>query len=172
MFDIVTVIGLFVGVMMITTVCAVFLRNQTFGVGGSALSMLGTILIGMSVWGNISVSVGADGGITAELTQIRQKVSEISTHNQKIDQSVSEIRVEVKQTRDNIRSLQTDIANFQASSDLAPDGIFGPATDARLREHLRKIRATPDHESTIEMVQKMTGKSRLEAENYIRDATK
>ena len=170
MSDIVIGIGLFAGLFMVATVCTVFYKTQIFGLGGSALSMLGTVLIGMSVWSNISFKVGADGAFSAELTQIKQEVAQIGKRNQRIEESVSEVKVEVKQTRENLRDLQIDIANFQASADLVPDGIFGPATDARLREHLKRIGATPDHNGTIEMVQKITGMNRAEAKVYIQEA--
>jgi hypothetical protein len=59
---VVTGVGLLVGFMMAATACTVFLKHQTCGAGGGVLSILGTVLIGMSVWSNISVSVGPEGG--------------------------------------------------------------------------------------------------------------
>ena len=170
MTDIVIIIGLLAGLLMVATVCSVFYKSQVFGLGGSALSMLGTVLIGMSIWSNISFKIGADGGFSAELNQIKQEVAQIGTRNQRIEESVSEVKVEVQQTHEDIRDLQITIANFQASSNLLQDGIFGRATDASLRKHLKEIRASSDHEGTIEMVQEITGKNRVEAKEYIRDA--
>ncbi len=85
----VTAIGIIVGLMMIATVCIVYYKHQTFGLGGSTLALLGTILIGMSVWSNIKVSVGANGGFSAELTQIQQNIAQINNRNEQIVKSVS-----------------------------------------------------------------------------------
>ncbi len=53
-----------------------------------------------------------------------------------------------------------------------PDGVFGPATDKKLREHLKREKVNPDDDSALNLVEKITGKSRIEARKYIKDAQK
>ena len=61
--------GLAVGVLMVLAVLIVFVRKQALGGGGLALALLGVVLIGMGVWGNIRVSAAG-----VELDVVRQEV--------------------------------------------------------------------------------------------------
>jgi len=55
------IVALVVGMAMLLSVCFVYVKHRTFGLGGSILSTLAVILIGMSVWKSMNFSVGSDG---------------------------------------------------------------------------------------------------------------
>ena len=169
---IVTIAGLAVGALMVCTVCAVYFRMQVFGLGGSVLSLLGAVLIGMSVWSNVSLSVGADGTITAQLSQIQDKVAQVSSENQQIGRSVADVRNDIESTNESIGELREQLAAFQSSVGLAPDGIFGPASDARLKETLRRMGASAQDADVVRMVQRITGMEPAAARQYIEEATR
>ena len=172
MVEIVTAVGLLIGSVLMLSVCFVFIRHRFFGPGGAALSILGAILIGMSVWSNINVSVGADGGFRAELSQIRDQVAKIDSKNDQLRQTVSTVESQVKETQNVVQSLRNNIAEFQLDEKMPADGIFGPRTDIALRNQLKEMNASITDESIISRVQKITGKSRTDAIDYIREATK
>ncbi|EKA7416337.1 TPA: hypothetical protein ACQYF6_000119 [Vibrio parahaemolyticus] len=172
MLDTVTVIGLLVGAVMIASVCSVYYKHQRFGLGGSILSLLGTVLIGMSVWSKISINVEPGGGFSAELTQLKEDVKIINQQTQRIEESVSVVQSDLRQTKNSVQGISREIKNFQMSQDLMADGDFGPATELKLKQHLRKIGSSPDDISSVELVEKLTGKSREEAREYIRDTVR
>lgn len=51
----VLVISLILGSLMLSSVCFVYIRHRIFGIGGSFLTIFGTILIGLSVWKTVDI---------------------------------------------------------------------------------------------------------------------
>ena len=62
-------VGLIVGSAVLGSVCYVWVRQQVFGMGGTVLSAFGTVLIGLSVWSNIQITIGDTVKIAAVLPQ-------------------------------------------------------------------------------------------------------
>ncbi len=74
------VIGLVLGSVAVLSVCFVWIRRQTFGMGGAVLSLVGVILVGMSVWGKVKVEA-SEGGLTAEFETIKTQVNQVAEAN-------------------------------------------------------------------------------------------
>ena len=68
-------VALVLGGLMLITVCGVFAFSQSFGFGGSVLTVSGVVLIGMSVWRKIDVTV-SEKGFTAKLEQVEAQALE------------------------------------------------------------------------------------------------
>jgi hypothetical protein len=86
-----TILGLVLGSVMISTVCWTYAMHQQFGVGGAVLTVFGAILVGLSVWRTIDVSISPKGGVKAKfeqrfdrleksVQQVANQVKEVETH--------------------------------------------------------------------------------------------
>ncbi len=58
--------GLVLGAVLLLAAVYVFVRHQKFGLGGGVLVAFGTVLLGLSLWQSVELSVGPEGGITAK----------------------------------------------------------------------------------------------------------
>ena len=68
--------GIALGCAMLVVSFIVYLRKQVFGVGGSVLTTFGFLLLGLSIWSSVELSVGAIKVSTKVLTtQIYQTVN-------------------------------------------------------------------------------------------------
>jgi hypothetical protein len=53
--------GILLGSIAIATACVVWARKHVYGYGGSGLCMTGVVLLGLSIWQNVEVGMGASG---------------------------------------------------------------------------------------------------------------
>ena len=96
MADIVIVVGLVLGSLAIGTACAVWWRHQQFGTGGSFLSVVGLVLVGMSIWSRVSFSVG---GATVDLERLAQRVEDVARAGEEVSEAVAEVAEGTETTR-------------------------------------------------------------------------
>lgn len=107
------IVALVLGGIMLLSVCYVYIRHQVLQVGGMAMSGFAVLLVGMSVWKSIDISVSAEGfsakldqaikaanEAKAEATQAR----EASAHTRQIASALNDT-VQVMKTQDALRSL-------------------------------------------------------------------
>lgn len=85
--------GMVIGSLTLLTVLIVYLRTQKFALGGSVLTVFGTILLGLSIWVNIEVSIGKNGVIEARFFQME---SSIARAESKIQLQESKTKIEAK----------------------------------------------------------------------------
>src|SRR5262245_11533691 len=93
------VVALVLGSLMLACVCYVYVRHQTFGMGGSALSGLGVLLVGMSVWRTVDVSFDEKG--------VRAKLEQVETVAKRAESAASQAQTEVKRNTQVVGSLQS-----------------------------------------------------------------
>lgn len=68
--DVVVGAGLLLGALMVLSACWVWIKHQKFGTAGSVLCVAGVVLVGLSVYGRVSIKIG---GVQADLeTQVAQ----------------------------------------------------------------------------------------------------
>lgn len=76
------ILGLIMGASSIGVVLFVFVKNQTYGVGGIFLTLFGVVLLGLSIWKTIDISVSPNGEVQAKFQsfekEIRKKLAETS----------------------------------------------------------------------------------------------
>jgi hypothetical protein len=120
------VVGLGLGALMLLSVCWVYVRNQTVALGGLVLTVCGVILIGMSVWRSIDVSVDTKG-IRARLAQVEAQVVQVSEKTTAVEQQTSDLeqRFEMQLAQEKLTQL--------GFYDNAVDGLAGPLTRLSIR---------------------------------------
>ncbi len=131
-------VALVFGALMLGTVCYVYARHQTFGLGGTCLSGFGVVLLGMSVWQTIDISMDAKG--------IRARLDQVETVAKRAESSAAVAQAETRKTSQAVGELArtVEIASMQEKLKAAgvfggaSDGILGPATKAALARMQRE----------------------------------
>lgn len=88
---IVFIVGLIVGSFMIIIVSVVYFKSQKFGTGGTVLSILGVVLIGLFLWVRIKIVITGVAEIEADLRQTQQAIQEIQVQRDSIERELSGI---------------------------------------------------------------------------------
>lgn len=70
-------VGIILGALMLAAVTINFVRHQSFGWGGSIFTVFGVVLVGLSVWKTVEVSVGADG-LETRFTALGNKIDALA----------------------------------------------------------------------------------------------
>lgn len=107
------IVALVLGGIMLLSVCYVYIRHQVLQVGGMAMSGFAVLLVGMSVWKSIDISVD-DKGFSAKLEQAiaaaneakaeATQAKEIGAQNREAAVALGNT-VQVMKTQDTLRSL-------------------------------------------------------------------
>lgn len=139
-------VALVLGSLMLACVCYVYVRHQVFGIGGSALSGLGVVLIGMSVWKTVDVAFDEKG--------VRAKLEQVETVAKRAESTAVQAQNESKTNRKIAESLQSTIETAFLQEKLKAvglysspaDGYMGPATRAALKrfQQSKGLAATGD----------------------------
>lgn len=79
------VVALVLGSIMLLSVCFVYVRHQVLQFSGMGLTAFAVVLIGMSVWKNIDVSVDQNG-FTAKLEQAIEIANQVKKENAELKQ--------------------------------------------------------------------------------------
>lgn len=79
------IVALVLGSVMLLSVCFVYVKHQVLQFSGMGLSAFAVILIGMSVWKNIDVSVDQNG-FTAKLEQAIEIANQVKKENETLKQ--------------------------------------------------------------------------------------
>jgi len=124
--------ALVLGAVLLGSACYVYVKNQTFGLGGSCLSGLGVVLVGMSVWQSIDVSFDGNG--------IKAKLAQVESVAKRAESSASQAQAETRTNGQAVTQLQSTIDVILVQEKLkeaglykgASDGLMGAATKATL----------------------------------------
>lgn len=116
------VVGMVFGALMIGSVCVVFVKRSIFGTGGGILSVLGVLLIGMSVWSTARFEVSPEG-LKVQVEQLReqvegvqQKAEEISGDVQNAQARTEEVAGDVEQVRTAAQMISHELADVAMSA--------------------------------------------------------
>ena len=138
------IVGMVFGAIMIASVCFVYVKSSTLDVGGTALCLVGALLIGMSVWSTAQIEV-SPGGLKLQVEQLQDKVEEVERNTQEISDGVDQVRTAT-------RTLSTELADVavtaqtgnrqivQLSESLLRRQAIDPAEAEAIRE---RIETTP-----------------------------
>lgn len=119
--DWVYVVGLIMGAVALGSACWVWLRKQTFGVGGGMLSLVGVILIGLSLWANVKVEVSAEG-LKAEFERMERRLDAMAEANVSVSEEVRNLATVTETHRSQFVKLTESLERQQT---LAPE-ILAP----------------------------------------------
>src|SRR5690348_2161437 len=99
------ILGMLLGTLMIVSVVWIWIKQQTFAFGGSILTVFGVVLVGLSIWGTVTVKVSPDGAIE---TTFEQRVATVEAAVQKVD-------ARVEQAQSNLATAIKEIPNLPAA---------------------------------------------------------
>lgn len=85
--DFALLIGIVLGAIMLLGVIYVYVKNQSYGMGGTALTVFGTLLIGLSIWKTAEISISPDGGLQAKFEALEKR---FITVKQETEQQLNE----------------------------------------------------------------------------------
>ena len=97
----VVLVGLAVGTAALGTACAVWYRKQQFGMGGATLSVVGVVLIGLSIWSGVTFSITADG-LEVELDSLEERLAQVAENSSVVSEEVVKLHEVVTRSRDQV----------------------------------------------------------------------
>lgn len=109
-------VGMIFGALMIGSVCVVYVKRSTFGTGGGMLSVLGVLLIGMSVWSTARFEVSPEG-LKVEVDRLQKQVEEVQERAETISGEVQNAQERAEEVAGGVEQVQ--MATRRISEDLA-----------------------------------------------------
>jgi hypothetical protein len=91
------VIGLIIGSVAVLAVIFVYVKDRTFGTGGTALSLVGVILLGLSIWSDIQISVNKEG-VDARFETIERNIEMIANTSADLTKEVDKVANNVQKS--------------------------------------------------------------------------
>lgn len=98
------IVGLVVGAVAIAAVCWVWVRKQTFGTGGTVLSIVGVILVGLSVWKTVEISY-TNGSLMVRLQKLEERLGQVAEASSAVTQEVQKLTDSANTTREEFLKL-------------------------------------------------------------------
>jgi hypothetical protein len=71
------IFGLVFGSLMLCSLLFVYIKNKTFGLGSSVLAVFGVMLLGLSIWKTVEISVTPEGEIKAKFEALEKRVEDV-----------------------------------------------------------------------------------------------
>ncbi|MDO3379142.1 hypothetical protein [Geoalkalibacter halelectricus] len=102
--DLAFVVGLVLGTLAILSVCWVWIKRQILGTGGAMLSLVGVLLVGLSVWSSARFAISPEG-FEAEFSRLEQRVNEVA-------HSSNALREEVLAVAENVETSRTQFLHL------------------------------------------------------------
>jgi tetratricopeptide (TPR) repeat protein len=122
-------LGILFGSIMLSTVCWVYLTRQEFGIAGAFLTVFGVVLLGLSIWKTIHVSVDSQGKVSAKL---EERVEQIQEDVRQVSQDAQDVKQDVQQVSQDVKELETIVV-----SELSPLSATQPKTVKKLRQETK-----------------------------------
>ncbi len=134
------IVGIGVGAVMVFVVLAVFVKQQELGASGLALAVLGVVLMGMGVWGNIRVSAAG-----VELDVVRQELQRTAEAAATVAAAADSIADVVETQQRSLRELTDELELRRVIPQLQIDRIRRHFVPLNLdRGHLDSARIALD----------------------------
>ena len=99
--------GIIVGVICLLAAVHNHIKYQNFGLGGAVLVAFGSMLLGLSVWQSVELSIDSEGRITAKYKQQQDIGAEAADRNSQF----AELKLKLAEISENIGSLNSSIPN-------------------------------------------------------------
>lgn len=97
--------GLVFGSIMLSAVCWVYVKHQHFGTGGSVLTIFGVVLLGLSVWKTVELSISPEG-IDARFSKIEEKIGAVERNVKQVESTNQEVRQKVNEVTQLVEHLE------------------------------------------------------------------
>jgi len=120
-------VALVLGSIILVTVCWVYIQHQAFGFGGTVLTVSAVVLLGMSVWRNIDVSV-SEKGFQAKLEQVENKIRAVAEQTAHVEEKASAAYTAVGRLKQSLTARDAQAVLSKQGFQVPADGILGPQT--------------------------------------------
>jgi len=143
----VLIVSLAFGSLSLGSTILVFIKHRVFGLGGSILSVVGVILIGMSVWKSIDIQAGNKIKVRLEkaekgIEKAEQKINDLNNFKTTliVQAKLKELNVYTDPLDGTYNAnFKNAIANYQSSHGIQPTGIIDDKTLFSLEDKEDKI---------------------------------
>jgi septal ring factor EnvC (AmiA/AmiB activator) len=136
------IVGMVFGAFMIGSVCVVYLKRSTFGMGGGTLSVLGVLLIGMSVWSTARIEVSPEGGLKLQVEKLQERLDDVEERAEEISGDVRNTRVQTEVLAGDVSQVKTAArAISEELADVAESARTGNQQVLRLSASLQQRQA-------------------------------
>ena len=132
----VMVVGLIIGSAAVLTACFVWLRKQVFGTGGIVLSLVGVILIGLSIWSNVSIQF-AEGRFSAEFNRLQAQLDEMAEAGIAVSEEVGTMWDVVQANSQQFVALTDNLEQRQTLTTNQARSLRTPVLDAPAVSRMR-----------------------------------
>jgi hypothetical protein len=85
-------VGMVMGSVAVVSASYVWVKHQRFGVGGTFLSFVGVVLVGLSVWSRARVEI-SEGGLLAEFERLQQQLEEVTRTNDRVQRNLDSLQI-------------------------------------------------------------------------------
>jgi hypothetical protein len=101
------VVGILLGTLFLGAVLWIYIRDKKIGWGGIFLCLIGVILLGLSLWGTIEISISASG-IKAKFNALETRVNTVQDRVSTVQDRVSTVQNMVKSTDSQVKEFQKE----------------------------------------------------------------
>lgn len=126
---IVFVAGLLLGALILLAVLRVYMEKKAFGVGDASFASLGVVLMGLSVFTSVSVTVSATE-LKAQFDTVKKQMNEVTKQSAVLERRVATVA-------ESSGTLSEGLANMGEKLNQ------GETTVAQLTDALQRSRAVP-----------------------------
>lgn len=125
--DWVFAVGMILGIVALLGVLYVWIKRQVFGTGGSILSIVGFLLVGLSLWSNVKV---AGPGMSLEFNRLENRVADIEENTDVISEEVVKTAEKLETTSQQFISLTQQLETMPGIRGAAFEGVREPVVRA------------------------------------------
>jgi hypothetical protein len=131
------ILGLVFGSLMLCSSLFVYIKHKTFGLGGAVLTVFGVILLGLSIWKTVEVSVKLEGEIEAKFEALEKRVEDVreiadstTAKVEEIDKAQNLVIREIMNVQSSMYKIEDHIEYLEVTGGSAAE----PPKDLSIRE--------------------------------------
>ena len=131
------ILNLVFGSLMLCSLLFVYIKHRTFGLGGSVLTVFGVMLLGISIWKTVEISVTLEGEIEAKFEALEKRVEDVreiadstTTKVEEIDKAQNLVIREITNVRSSMYKIEDHIKYLEVPGGPAAE----PLKDLSIRE--------------------------------------
>jgi len=95
------IVGIILGPVLLIATVYVYIKHRRFGLGGVVLTVFGTILIGLSIWQSVELTIGPKGDFSAKFKQdLGAAAADINNRIAKLELKLTELTEDIASFRD------------------------------------------------------------------------
>ena len=104
------IVGIIIGVIVLLSVVYVWITKQVVGMCGGFLSIIGVVLIGLSLWTSVEISITKEGFKT-QLTKMMKDLGTMAEQNANLTSEINKIVENVETSNNQYIALTTTLNN-------------------------------------------------------------